>query len=321
MDGVYFYVGFWLMLLAFSLYVVGRITYQMKLIPVDFIISEEVKWDHKLNPYKITVYFLFLPVFLVPFYLNSAFFKLSTHTELITWLAICSVVLIVSYGLVEFKIKSKTKRYITEDKSDTFNKNCNDYAKNTGKGQQEHMYAIFNNIILQKTLNLVQNNFIQVLVKDDSVEDKKAESKSAFNNDFLFLYKQGEYTIDVDCINDRFIALDLTESEIESIYIEAVKKNYFDCELSIFKSLLLQLEPRSKIVWKPTACNKRKNRQALLSFLDDLFPKQFGKMNNDVVALIINRYFEFNEVSHPFDEKQLYPKLISDWLKRNLRKR
>jgi hypothetical protein len=51
--------------------------------------------------------------------------------EVVAWLFNCSIVLIIAYALVEFKIRSKTKRYITENKLDPFNNSYIDYIKST----------------------------------------------------------------------------------------------------------------------------------------------------------------------------------------------
>jgi hypothetical protein len=70
-------------------------------------------------------------------------------------------------------------------------------------------------------------------------------------------------------------------------------------------------------VWKAKADNGRKNRQALLTYLDDLFHKQLRKKERKEIISMVTKYFEFNEEGHHFDEKKLSTKIIGQWMKDN----
>ena len=120
----------WLIIFTFSLYAIGRIIYQLRSIPADYLIDEKVNWNAKLNPYKVKIYFFFIFIFLFPLYLykisvTPAINKVGEHQLLTTineqvyFLLIATIIISLSYWLLEFKIKSETKSYIHSPKKET----------------------------------------------------------------------------------------------------------------------------------------------------------------------------------------------------------
>lgn len=110
-----------------------------------------------------------------------------------------------------------------------------------------------------------------------------------------------------------------SEFNIEEIKIRfdnALKQNYFNCEFYQFEDLLKLNTPRKKIIWRPVSRKKMKDRQLLLTFLNDLFQNQFVKIERNEVCLIVNKYFDFNEEGHHIKENPLKPDNIYDWMKK-----
>ena len=102
----------WLMILVFSLYAIGRIFYQFRTIPMDYLIDEKFNFDSKLNPYKIKIYCCFTIVFGLPFFFHKIFIEITSLLDSIIWFLIALIYVSISYCLLEFKIKSETKIYI-----------------------------------------------------------------------------------------------------------------------------------------------------------------------------------------------------------------
>ncbi len=101
----------WLMILVFSLYAIGRILYQFRTIPADYLIDEKVNWNAKLNPYKVKIYKYFLPIFIFPYYLYYLAISTNNNFDIVFLLSIATIIVSLSYYLLEFKIKSETKSY------------------------------------------------------------------------------------------------------------------------------------------------------------------------------------------------------------------
>lgn len=107
------------------------------------------------------------------------------------------------------------------------------------------------------------------------------------------------------------------ENEILKEFKLASDLNYFICEISQFKDLLQLNEPIEKIVWKPIMHTKLKDRQLLLTFLNKIFQNQMVTIPRKEVCQFINKYFEFNEISHLKEENPLKPDNIATWMKKN----
>ena len=118
---------------------------------------------------------------------------------------------------------------------------------------------------------------------------------------------------DVKKIDNSF---SFTNEEIKRKHVEALENKLFDCELSVFKTFILLEEPIEKLIWKPVADSGHKNRQLLFDYINDLFPNQILTRDRNESVTMINKYFEFNEIGHPKKEKEVYPKLIGDWMKK-----
>jgi hypothetical protein len=144
-------------------------------------------------------------------------------------------------------------------------------------------------------------------------------SSKKINSDIIvpIVRKASDVIPDCSIENKLFFSDSLIDREIEDNYQYALVENFFDCELSVFKTFLCQEEPIKKIVWKAKADNGRKNRQALLTYLDDLFHKQLRKKERKEIISMVTKYFEFNEEGHHFDEKKLSTKIIGQWMKDN----
>ena len=105
----------WLMILVFSLYAIGRILYQFRTIPANDLIDEKVNWNAKLNPYKVKIYkYYFLPIFIFPYYLYYLSITTNNNLDIVFLLSIATIIVSLSYWLLEFKIKSQTKGFILE---------------------------------------------------------------------------------------------------------------------------------------------------------------------------------------------------------------
>lgn len=104
--------------------------------------------------------------------------------------------------------------------------------------------------------------------------------------------------------------------EIKIRFDNAKKQNYFSCEFYQFEDLLKLNTPKEKIVWRPVSQKKMKDRQLLLSFLNNLFQNQFVKIDRKEVCLVVNKYFDFNEEGHNIKENPLKPDNIYDWMKK-----
>jgi hypothetical protein len=244
-------IGCWVIIFSFSLYAIGRIAYQFKSIPYDYLINETINWDGKLNPYKIIIYLFFIPIFLFPVYLYKTSVMstinkdgqhqiLTSLREQIPLLVIAIFVVIASYWFLEFKIKSETK------------------------------------------------SFIKNLEKPTS---------------FVKVFNQLKPSL-------------LNADEIKKQFDYALKQNYFVCEFSQFENLLKLNEPIEKIIWKPISGRKKmKQRQLLLTFLNDIFSKKIQTLETKEACQFVNKYFEFNEVGHQINENPYQSDNFRDWLK------
>lgn len=57
-----------------------------------------------------------------------------------------------------------------------------------------------------------------------------------------------------------------------------------------------------------------KQRQLLLTFLNNIFQNQIKTIDTKEVCQLVNKYFEFNEVGHSIKENPLLPDNYRDWL-------
>lgn len=185
---------------------------------------------------------IFISIFLLPFFLNKIFLHSTNIWDTILWLVIATVILALSYYLLEDKIKSETKSYTQNSKEKT--------------------------------------QFIKVL--------------------------------------DELKPSSLNVDEIKEQFDYALKQNYFVCELSQFEDLLKLNNPNSKIFWLAKNVNKTSNRRLILSFLNDLFEKQFDKISDSEVSNFVNKYFEFDSFKNLIKENPLDNDKVSKWRRQKI---
>jgi hypothetical protein len=138
--------------------------------------------------------------------------------------------------------------------------------------------------------------------------------KKISNNNY---FKSIENTTPFVKILDELKPSLLNADEIKKQFDSALSRNYFVCEFSQFEDLLKLNNPKKKIIWKPISHRKKmKDRQLLLTFLNNLFQKQLIKIDRKEVCQMVNKYFEFNEDGHHIKENPLKPDNISDWIKK-----
>jgi hypothetical protein len=137
--------------------------------------------------------------------------------------------------------------------------------------------------------------------------------KKVANNNY---FKNIENTTPFVKVLDELKPSSLDADEIKKQFDYALSHSYFVCEFSQFEDLLKLNNPKEKIIWKPISDRKKmKDRQLLLTFLNNLFQKQLIKIDRKEVCQMVNKYFEFNENGHLL-ENPLNRDNIGDWLKK-----
>ncbi|NDP21379.1 MAG: hypothetical protein GZ091_09910 [Paludibacter sp.] len=85
------------------------------------------------------------------------------------------------------------------------------------------------------------------------------------------------------------------EDEIRSLFDNALKYNYFNCEFYQFERLIKLEGNHKKINWLPVGRKKIPNKKLLLSFLNEIFGNQFIKIDKKVVCSFINNNFDLKD--------------------------
>lgn len=115
----------------------------------------------------------------------------------------------------------------------------------------------------------------------------------------------------------------LKEKEILKKYEFAVENEYFKCELDDFKKILYFGNIDNQVLWdKPNDKGKNKDRQLLLSFLNDCLNNQilYYNVTDNVKCNFINKYFKFDEFKDG-NEAILQAYTISDFRKNSSKKK
>lgn len=213
--------------------------------------------------------------------------------------------------------KQETKKESFTSSRETRESNSYDCSYNSFTTYNNIITNILNKIVFNITTN--DNKYYSIYSYKKTYKKENQKPLDIKDFDLQNQNKEDNYSHKNPSKKERqFVySAPLTNKKIEEMYHNAIELNYFDCKLSVFSAFLHQEEPVEKIVWKAKADNGRKNRQTLLTYLDDLFPKQLRKKSRKEIISIVTKYFEFNEDGHLFDEKDLSGKIIGEWMKDN----
>ena len=316
----------WIIIMCFSVYAFGITMYQFKSIPADFFLSEKVNWNEKLNPSKVKIYCFFLIIFVLPFFFQSIFIKITALFDAIFWLLATLIYILLSYYLLQFKIKSSSTNWnqkTISDRVDEILANDRKLSKQILNSTNRILACIFNsrNVVVEVFSDIEASISNSILTSE-----KRLSSLISTSINEVYLPNEINQNQIIDLVsklnqhhwrNSFFKELkvcDYSINEIEKIVDQDTELKYLLGDLNQFKNVIELNEPFSKIIWKRTVLrSKLKDRQALLSFLNKLFKEQLSKIKTQEVCLLINTYFEFNEVGHDPVEKPLDIKLVNKW--------